>query len=116
MIAVASSPLASLAQLLSAKPKPQQPRDFWHSDDYTEIRIGTIVYLQTKMQAAAIRVIHEAHLNGRIDVPGDRILKQIGSECTRMGELFRYSSAWTTVVVSPFRRGFYSLSPFVTIK
>lgn len=110
------SQLEALEQSLSAKPKPLNPNAFWHSDDYTEIRVDNVVYFLTKLQAAAIQIIHEAHQQGRLDVPGDRILKQIGSECTRMAELFRYSSAWQTVLVSPFRRGFYSLSPFVRIK
>ena len=64
-----TSPLATLDQLLSAKPKALAPINFWHTDDYTEVRVGTLVYLQTRLQAAAIALIHQGHIDGRLDVP-----------------------------------------------
>jgi len=110
----ATSQPASLAS--QHDPKPISTDQFWHSDDYTEIRTGTIVHFLTKMQAAGIKLIHQAHIDGRLDLPGDSILQKIGSECTRMGQLYQFSSVWKTVLIWPFRRGYYSLSPFVELK
>lgn len=92
--------------------------DFWHSDDYSEIRITTEgqveVHFLTPTQAAIIKFIHKQHLAGRVDVPGDRALKEAGSFCDRLSNVFRYSSVWKTVLISSFRRGYYSLAPFVS--
>lgn len=112
----AANQLSALSRLLSAPPKPSAAPNFWHSDDYAEIRIGKVVHFLTRTQAAVFKYIHLQHLQGRVDVPGDRALREAGSECTRMGEVFRYSTAWQTVLISPFRRGYYSLSPFVSLK
>ena len=105
----AASQLSTLSRLLSAPPKPSAAPDFWHSEDYAEIRVGKVVHFLTRTQAAVIKVIHQGHLKGRVDIPGDQALREAGSECTRMGEVFRYSTAWQTVLISPFRRGHYSL-------
>ena len=104
-------------QTRSMQPHEHTPThaDFWHSDDYSEVRTDGVVYFLTRNQAAVVRVMHNEHRRGRIEVEGAWLLRQTDCFCTRMAEVFRHSMAWKSLIVLGTTKGCYLLAPFIQI-
>lgn len=84
---------------------------FWHSPDYSEVRLHDESFLFTgDIQQAAIRYLHAAAQSGEPWRVGKAILKQAGSSDLnmRMGNLFGRHPAWGKLVLSN-ERGKYRL-------
>ena len=82
-----------------------------HSPDYRSVRWGEESFTFTPLQAAIVRQLHEALLNGTPDVGGDTLIVNAGSdvEVRRLDHVFRDHPAWKTMIVS-VQRGCYRLA------
>ncbi len=79
------------------------------SNDYHNICIDGQRYQLGAKQAAVVRSLHDAMLAGRPWLFGKTLLKQAGSPCTRLRDIFRTQPAWKLLIKSD-GRGYYCLN------
>lgn len=83
---------------------------FWHTPDYSEIRLHGVSYFFTgSIQQAVVRILHAAAKAGRPMQSGKAVLAEAGSADTKMGHLFSRHPCWGTLLVSN-ERGQYRLT------
>lgn len=57
------------------------------------------------MQAAIVKLLWEAMENGTPDVGSDTLLESVDAGKSRLVDLFRSNSAWSTLIVDGATRG-----------
>jgi hypothetical protein len=84
-----------------------------HSTDFRSVHWYGIDYQFTPTQAACVKVLWEAWINGTPDVGQETILDKAGSQCSRLDHLFRKSGkmhpAWSRLIISR-SKGSYRLA------
>ena len=111
-IAAGSLPTHSLVRL-AAEPEEapgQREQKFKPSTDYRSVTFGGQSIHNTPLQAAAVRLLHEAHLNGTPELSGAHILETIESGSRSLSVLFKRSRAWNTLVIPGATCGSYKLN------
>ena len=111
-LAAGSLPVHSLVRLAADPGKPDSNREerFRHSPDYATVTLDGQAYHLSPLRAAAVRVLHEAYLQGVPELHGQYILVAIESNSTGLSDVFKRSPAWGTLVVSGATRGAYRLN------
>ena len=110
-LAAGSLPVYSLVRLAADPGKPDSNREerFRHSPDYAMVVADGREYHLSPLRAAAVRVLHEAHLDGIPELRGQYILATIESGSRALSDLFKGSPAWGKLVVPGMTRGTYRL-------
>ncbi|BCX48601.1 hypothetical protein HAHE_25090 [Haloferula helveola] len=81
---------------------------------YRSVRIAGRTHRFGPIQAGVIALLAEATARGEPWQSGKALLRDAGSECFSMSNLFKRHPAWREVIESD-RRGFYRLSPAVPV-
>lgn len=80
------------------------------SPDGVTMQWGDQAFTFTPYQTAAIELLYAAYRAGRPDLRGDYILERIGSNGTRLCDVFKRSPAWGTLVKPGERKGTYRIA------
>ncbi len=78
---------------------------------FRSVRHGGRLYGFTEMQARAVKALYDAWAAGTPDVPDEDLLRAAGTESVKLGDVFRDSDAWNTLVVGGASRGTHRLAP-----
>ena len=110
-LAAGSLPNHCLVRLAADAGEPDRDHEerFRHSPDYAMVVVNGREYHLSSLQAAAVRVLHEAHVQGVPELRGAYVLEAIESASRSLSDLFKGSPAWGTLVVSGMTRGTYRL-------
>jgi hypothetical protein len=83
-----------------------------HSLDYRSVRWCGTDYTFTSVQAACVKLLWEAWENGTPELGQATILEHeyVGSESSRLVDLFKKHPAWQTMIVSGTTSGSYRLA------
>ena len=111
-LAAGSLPNHCLVRLAADAGEPERDHEerFRHSPDYAMVVVDGREYHLSPLRAAAVRVLHEACLQGVPELNGQYILAAIESNSTGLSDVFKRSPAWGTLVVSGATRGAYRLN------
>jgi hypothetical protein len=84
-----------------------------HSIDFRSVCWHGREYSFTKNQAAVVRLLWEAWVNGTPEVGGDTLLVEAGCETRRLDHIFDAGKhpAWGTMISQGTRQGSYRLAP-----
>ena len=84
-----------------------------HSLDYCSVLWNGVEHTFTAMQAAIVRVLWQALVNGTPEVRASTLLAEAESKLqeNRLDPLFFRHPAWKTMIVRGQRRGTYRLDP-----
>jgi hypothetical protein len=63
------------------------------------------IYSLTGNQAAAVRLLHEAHKNGTPELGQETILERIGVNSERLRSVFHRLDGWDELIVAGTTRG-----------
>ena len=110
-VAAGSLPTHSLVRLAADAGEPDRDPEerFRHSPDYAMVVVDSQEHHLSSLRAAAVRVLHEAHLDGIPELRGQYILATIESDSRGLSDIFKRSPAWGTLVVPGGSRGAYRL-------
>ena len=111
-VAAGSLPAHSLIRL-AAEPEDgprQTDQRFRPSTDYRSVTFDGQTFHLTPLQAAAVRLLHEAHLNGTPELSGAYILEKIESKSRALSDIFKRCEAWNRLVIPGTTRGSYKLN------
>jgi hypothetical protein len=101
---------ARLETMVTAKAATQRGTQFAHSPGYREVTINGRRIALGPRQADVIKQLHEAALNGSPWRNGKELLRNAGSESTRMHDLFKSKGADWSLLIDSDRRGLYRLA------
>jgi hypothetical protein len=101
-----ASPLPDALPSVAAAVPPAPTR---HSPDFRSVHWHGADYTFTPNQAAAVKLLWEAHHNGTPEVSGELLLEAADSEARRVCDLFRDNPAWGAFIGTT-RRGLYRLN------
>ena len=87
-----------------------EPPPFRHSVDYRCVRTRDATHYFGALQAACIKLMHEAWLNGTPELSSCYLLSEIESESGSLGHLFQRNDAWKTLVIPGKTPGTYRLN------
>lgn len=94
----------------SAASAPSDPRaGFVHSPDYRMVQIAGETFSLGAYQAAVVKILHHAALQGSPWCNGVAILAEIECSTLRMSDLFKSKRGWRTLIESN-SRGMYRLA------
>ena len=99
-----------LESMVNAKTAAKRGECFSHSPTYREITINGLSITLGPRQADVVRQLHEAVLAGNPWRNGKELLKNAGSESTRMHDLFKSKGADWSLFIDSDRRGLYRLA------
>lgn len=103
-----ASELSRLDAPTAAPTPPPTPNR--HSPDFRSVTWGGRDYHLTRKQAVIVSVLWEGWEAGTPDVGQEVLLRTADSECTRLVDLFRRSSAWGELIVAGETAGTYRLA------
>ena len=83
---------------------------FQPSPDYRTVKLREVAFYLTPNQAAAVRLLHKAHLGRVPELSGSYILEGIEAGARSMSDLFKGAEAWGRLVVHGSSRGMYRLN------
>ena len=111
-LAAGSLPTHSLVRLAAEPEKDLRPMEqrFKPSTDYASVKFDGQIFHLTPFQAAAVRLLHRAYLNGTPELSGAHILETIESSSRALSDIFKRSRAWNTLVIPGATRGSYKLN------
>lgn len=89
---------------VALEPAPELPSRR-HTADFAAVVWDGQHYSFTSAQAAAVRLLWEAYEQGLYDVRHESLASAVGSDRTRMKNLFRGHPAWGTMIVSGVAKG-----------
>ena len=110
-LAAGSLPNHCLVRLAADAGEPERDHEerFRHSPDYAMVVVDGREYHLSPLRAAAVRVLHEAHLKRVPELRGQYVLVEIESGSRALSDLFKGSPAWGKLVVPGMTRGTYRL-------
>ena len=99
-----------LEGMVKAKATARRGGQFTHSPTYREITINGLRIALGPRQADVVRQLHEAALAGNPWRNGKELLRNAGSESTRMHDLFKSKGSDWSLLIDSDRRGLYRLA------
>ena len=110
-LAAGSLPNHCLVRLAADAGEPERDHEerFRHSPDYAMVVVDGREYHLSPLRAAAVRVLHEAHVQGVPELRGAYVLVEIESGSRALSDLFKGSPSWGKLVVPGMTRGTYRL-------
>jgi hypothetical protein len=84
--------------------------DFWHSDDYRQVKLRGQEFYLTSRQAQIIEYLHKAHQKGEPEVSTHHLMSDIGIESSRLRDSFRSRPVERKALLLSTRRGFVRLN------
>ncbi len=91
-----------------ARMAAQQPPVPQFTPDYRHVSIGELKFVFGGLQAEVVRYLHSVAADPNPWRPGKVILEEIGSQSTKISELFKHQKGWRTLIESD-GRGKYRL-------
>lgn len=80
-----------------------------HSPDFRGVNWFGKRFAFTPTQAAVIKILWEARIDGSFDVGGAYLLENSGSESARLPDVFQRHPAWKTLILPGSTQGTYHL-------
>ena len=111
-IAAGTLPPSSMIGLSPACPVAEPPAEARpvYAPDYSSAAWAGDVFHFTPLQAAAVRLLHEAQRAGVPELRGATILEEIESRSRSLSDLFKNAPAWGRLVRKGSKRGSYRLA------
>jgi 7-cyano-7-deazaguanine synthase in queuosine biosynthesis len=107
-------PIGAGAEPGAAAPQPmaseQAGEAFKHSEDYRSVTLRGRTYSLNGTQAAAVRMLHEAYLNGTPELGQHTILERLGVLSTRLRSVFHRLDGWEELIVAGKTKGSFRLN------
>lgn len=97
------------ANIASSQPKPACSQSARNEPDFKSLLIDGESHHFGDMQAAILKLLHKAALDGEPWQNGKHLLRQVGSESFTLANVFQGKPAWRKIIESN-KRGSYRLS------
>lgn len=103
--------LAYGGQVIEGSPElfREEGESFSHSEDYQHITINNVPFRLGPLQAKAVAEMHDALRSGNSWVNGKQILEKIGSQSTKMIDIFKSKDGWDEYLMESDGAGGYRL-------
>jgi hypothetical protein len=79
---------------------PPQSRQLQHTADFSEVIVDGRAFRFRGVQAAIVRHLHDSALQGKPWVSGKRLLRDAGSQSTRLLDVFKRHPNWRDLIES----------------